>query len=689
MRASGVSLRGVCLLLAALSSAAPAAAQVPMVARDVPLTGELDEGRTHAYRVDLREGEALRAVVEQGGIDVVVALRGPRGGIEVEMDGVSGGRGTEELAWEAAEAGVYLLEVQPRAENAPPGSYVVTVRVSDRADERQRAWISAERLFMDGRRAQAGGANLDRAVVAYESALAEWRRAGDRTWEGTTLQALGAVCLGLGRYDCARSRSEQALALHRSRGNRVGQGATLNNLGNVYRESGQYDRAQESYQQALAISRETEDRRVEAATLNNLASVHTELSQYERARERYEEALVIWREIRSRAGEAATLNNLGNVYQELGQDERARSYYEQTLAMSRQDGNRRAAGTTLNNLGNLARQRREYEQARGYYEEALRIGREVGDRAGEANVLNNLGELSANEEQSHRSTMVAPRGGPNARDFYRQALAIRRETRDRAGEEVALANLGAACRRLGDDGPAREYLTDALAIAREIKAPRAEAADLYELALLARHAGDLDLARAQVAAALVIVETIRSEVAGHDLRSSFLASTWTITPCPSTFSCSCIDGTGRPATTRPRWRRASAPMPEACSTCSRRREPRSARALPPRCSAASASCSRSSMRGRPPGSSSWPTSTRRKRRPPRSGSSRGSPASTRTSRPESAVPARDPRPCCNPGRSPWPRSRASSSTATRSCWCTGSARGAAREATSGRSRPDR
>ena len=247
MRASGVSLRGVCLLLAALSSAAPAApaaAPVPILARDVPLRAELDGGRTHPYRVDLREGEALRAVVEQRGIDVVVALRGPRGGIEVEMDGVSGSRGTEELAWEAAQAGVHFLEVQPRAASAPPGGYTVTVHVSARADEAQRAWISAERLFMEGRRAQASGANLERAAEAYERALAQWRLAGDRTWEGTTLQALGAACLGLGRYDCARSRSEQALALHRAVGNRVGQGATLNNLGTAYREAGQYDRAQ-------------------------------------------------------------------------------------------------------------------------------------------------------------------------------------------------------------------------------------------------------------------------------------------------------------------------------------------------------------------------------------------------------------------------------------------------------------
>jgi len=129
-----VSLRGVCLLLPILSSAAPAAAPVPILVRDVPLRGELVEGGTHAYRVDLREGEALRAVVEQRGIDVVVALRGPRGGIEVEMDGVSGGRGTEELAWEAAQAGVYLVEVQPRAANAPPGGYSLTVHVSARAD---------------------------------------------------------------------------------------------------------------------------------------------------------------------------------------------------------------------------------------------------------------------------------------------------------------------------------------------------------------------------------------------------------------------------------------------------------------------------------------------------------------------------------------------------------------------------
>jgi len=515
MRASGASRIGGCVLLVATSSIAPAAELVPTLTPDVPLARRLGDGRPHAYRIELRAGESLRAVVEQRGIDLVLALRGPAGGLVLEMDGLSGGRGTEELVWEAAESGAHQLEVQPRTPDAPPGAYALTAHVSARASEEQRAWISAERLFMDGRRAQreAGAEDLQRAGDAYEGARAQWRRAHDQAWEATALQALGGVCLALGRVDCARARSEQALALHRAVGNRVGEGATLNNLGNAYRETGDYERAQERYEQALVISGQAADRRVKAAALNNLAAVHTELSQYERARARYEQALVIWREIRSRAGEAATLNNLGNVYQELGQHERARSYYEQTRAMSQKDGHRREEGTALNNLGNVARELREYEPARRYYDQALRISREVGDRTGEAGALNNLGELSLTLD-----------GNEQARDFYAQSLAIRRETQDRGGEEAALANLGVACRKLGDDVKAREYLLLALAIAREIKARRAEAADLYELALLARRAGDLEGAGAQVAAALAIAETIRSEVAGHDLRSSFFAS---------------------------------------------------------------------------------------------------------------------------------------------------------------------
>ncbi|MEJ7615906.1 MAG: hypothetical protein WKF30_02775 [Pyrinomonadaceae bacterium] len=90
-----------------------------------------------------------------------------------EMDGLSGMLGEEELSWEVAGGGEHLLEVRAVAKAANPGRYEVRLRKAAAAGGKERARIAAERMFMEGRRAQEeqSGEALERAVKRYEA----WR----------------------------------------------------------------------------------------------------------------------------------------------------------------------------------------------------------------------------------------------------------------------------------------------------------------------------------------------------------------------------------------------------------------------------------------------------------------------------------------------------------------------------------
>lgn len=68
----------------------------------------------YSYRVALTSGQYLRVSVEQHGVDLVLTLRGPDGATLSEMDGLRGMSGVEEMSWEAAGNGLYVLEVGPR-----------------------------------------------------------------------------------------------------------------------------------------------------------------------------------------------------------------------------------------------------------------------------------------------------------------------------------------------------------------------------------------------------------------------------------------------------------------------------------------------------------------------------------------------------------------------------------------------
>src|SRR6185503_8290371 len=91
-----------------------------------PLEKELAANDRHAYRVDLKSGQVLYAVVDQRGVDVVVTVFGPDGKQISEIDSPNGDQGPEPVLINAAASGSYRIEVRP-LEESKTGRYEIRI----------------------------------------------------------------------------------------------------------------------------------------------------------------------------------------------------------------------------------------------------------------------------------------------------------------------------------------------------------------------------------------------------------------------------------------------------------------------------------------------------------------------------------------------------------------------------------
>jgi tetratricopeptide (TPR) repeat protein len=172
--------------------------------------------------------------------------------------------------WAAASAASREDTAALVAHYPDAGAHVLTLRLAPR---QQLAWL--------------------------ETALAAWRRLGDREGEGRSLGSLGLAWLYLGEIEKAVGFYEQVLAITREVGDRRGEGAALDSLGFAWGELGEAEKAVGFFEQSLAIAREIGDRQGEGAALYNSALAHEQLGELDRAIAHARAALGIFRALGS------------------------------------------------------------------------------------------------------------------------------------------------------------------------------------------------------------------------------------------------------------------------------------------------------------------------------------------------------------------------------------------------------
>jgi CHAT domain-containing protein/Tfp pilus assembly protein PilF len=476
---------------------------------------ELAGGQSHFYSIALQAGQYLHVIVEQRGIDVLVALAGPDGKLILEVDSPLGTIGPEPLAVIATATGDYRLEVRGVSKHAPAGRYearIVDLRLPT-GDDRIRAMAHLHFAEAENMHAQGTGESWRQALAKFEESQALWRTLGDHLWEAHSLSWSGLLHFYLGEYQKSLEKSNQALDLYRMEGQSQAEGWALNNIGLAYDSLGERLRALEYYGRALPLAEAAGNRESQVTTLNNMATIHDSLGEPQKALECYAKALSLSRAAGYGFGEAYVLAGMGAAYGELGDQRRALEYFSQALPLARSRKDLRTEGSTLTRMAAAYAELGEEEKALDCYARAVKLQGEAGDRVAEGITLMQLGALY------HRLG-----NGQRALDYCVRALSQLRELGNRRGEAVALYNMGMIFQGQGDARRALDYLNQALVLCRAVGDQAAQANTLRAMGRAYASVGDLEKARVSLEADLGIIETLRTRVASDELRRSYFAS---------------------------------------------------------------------------------------------------------------------------------------------------------------------
>jgi CHAT domain-containing protein len=480
-----------------------------------PVVRELKGGEQHTYQVSLSAGQYARIIVEQKGIDVVVALFGADGKSLLEVDNnLSGTRGMEVVSLVADVRGTYVFKVRSLQKDASTGRYEVRIEDQRTATDADRTRIAAERSYFAGAQLQGERTAESRrkAIERYGEALRLMRAAGDQRGEAMTLTNIGTVYNLLAEQQKALEYLDQALTVWRAIGDRHLEAITLLINARVNYALGEPQKSLESCLLALPVMRTVGDQSGEAGTFTMIGTVYRLLGEPQQALDHFAQGLPLWRAVGDRRNEATVLNNMGTVYNLLGEPQKAFHYFQQVLPLARAIGDRRVEATTLGNIGNVYNLLDDPEKALANLDQALALAREIGDRRIEAGVLTHIG--TAYSARDHRKAV----------EHLQRALELRVVVSDRQGEALTLNQLGRTFNLSGEPEKALEYYGKALPIWRAVGDRNGEVAALYGMARAESHRDDLQRASQLTEAALNIINTLRTKVASRDLRASYFAS---------------------------------------------------------------------------------------------------------------------------------------------------------------------
>ncbi|HTG34948.1 MAG TPA: CHAT domain-containing tetratricopeptide repeat protein [Thermoanaerobaculia bacterium] len=478
-----------------------------------PIVRDLAAGESHSYLVRLEPGQYVRLGADQRGVDVVLSLFAPDGGLVAKMDSPSGTRGAERVSEVAKAAGDYRVEVKSEEASAKPGRYEMRIEDLRPATDQDRTRVQAERVYGQGEELRRKQKNWARAAASYQQALAIWRSLPDRGEEGLALYRIGTMRENLGDAGQGLELYDESIAAYQVAGDPGGEATVLNRRGGILNAQQKTDEALASFQRALELFRKLEDPHGQASSLNNIGAVHTALDRTRLAVEAYEEALGLWRKLGDTQNEGRTLLNLGGLYVPQGKLQEARDTLEASRKIAEQSADAELLCTALSHLGELDLRQERFAEGRTNLEKALALQRQAGDEQGAAVTLSSLGiaGLKAGDLDGSWKT-------------EEEALALFRKLGDTAGEGIAVSNLGRI-------HYARDQDKEAVVRQREARALFEKAGDREGMALsrfgaarsLAR-LGDLEGARQELEPALDLVEHMRGDAPSLGFRASYLAT---------------------------------------------------------------------------------------------------------------------------------------------------------------------
>jgi tetratricopeptide (TPR) repeat protein len=325
----------------------------------------------------------------QKGVDVVLTLLGPDGGLVARVDRPSGTRGSETLSAFVNVGGTYRLRVSTWERVSAKGSYVLSVTALRAPVPGDDVRVLAEQAVSEGERLRGRGtAESFRAAIAqFERAAALWQGLGEPYEEAWAWYGAGWSYASLGDNQEAVRCFGRAVPLMNSLGEIYGEAQARSGLGWAEMYLGDTDDAREDFSRASRLHAAAGNTRGAAVSLHGIGWLQFLAGEDEKALATFERALALRREVRDRRGEALTLASLGKVLSRLGRNREALASLDAALGIIRELGDKYAEGDTLSHIGWVYLATEHWREALDYFERALSLRRLTGDRTGEATTM--------------------------------------------------------------------------------------------------------------------------------------------------------------------------------------------------------------------------------------------------------------------------------------------------------------
>lgn len=487
-----------------------------------PLTDgehELKGGETNSFRISLTANQFFYALVEQVDIDVTTAVFAPDGKQLTESNSPNDRWGTEPVLFVAPVSGEYRVDIRASNSKAQPGRYRIKIMAQREATSVDKDHATAQAAFDEARklRLQPTPASRRAAIEKGQQALPRFEAAGDTYRRALTLLGIGIAYYQLNEFRSALPYFNQTLDLAATMGDRRLEAGTETFVGGMLDLLGDVGKALDHYQHAIKLAREGGWQLAEGNALSNIGKIYSDVAEWQKALEFSEQALKIFKATGNEGNAAITLGNIATAYAESGENRKAFDYLEQSLpiliAARERNPDRKSEAYALLNMGRVCRRMNENKKALDYYKQALAIQRETGNRAHEAETLDEMGALAAAEGDYQK-----------ALELHKQAIEIQHTVGNQRREALAITNLGEVYNLLRQPDKAVEQFSKALAIFRGIGDLSYAAVALEGLARSEQKRGSLADARKYIEESLALRETVRSRSGSLQLRASYRAT---------------------------------------------------------------------------------------------------------------------------------------------------------------------
>lgn len=171
-------------------------------------------------------------------------------------------------------------------------------------------------------------------------------------------------------------------------------GIVYSYFGVTYRDLDDNTKAKEYYERSLIIAKKYKNKHLECTQYERLGDLYFYLNKYDESLKCHRKVLDLMNDIEDRKLEARNLGGIGNVLRVIGELQEAEDYYNQAIDIFYVINHKRDEGIYRGNLGvtyadygnisvlngGLTKAKTYYEQAIDYYKQAIALAKETGDR---------------------------------------------------------------------------------------------------------------------------------------------------------------------------------------------------------------------------------------------------------------------------------------------------------------------